>query len=217
MKSTEPFIRLTDPAATHSTPASSSLPAITQPSASHRQASRKDSISSLESEADSEFSDRPLLDLYVEEGDLSADQDVTVTDQDKAASEEQTYRETMRGIRTYMGWSHIQDMDTFNNTAEENPFAGPKTQVPGKVSVQMPVDDWLCRKLSKLNITLVEGYPSQSSEAGGLLKDQFLRPAKPQAKWYGLYSDNKDDSTAVSTWNTDASRLKSSYSRIELT
>ena len=81
VKSTEPFIRLTDPAATHSTPASSSLPAITQPSASHRQASRKDSISSLESEADSEFSDRPLLDLYVEEGDLSADQDVTVTDQ----------------------------------------------------------------------------------------------------------------------------------------
>ena len=108
-------------------------------------------------------------------------------------------------------------MDTFNNTAEENPFASPKTEVPGKVSVQMPVDDWLCRKLSKLNITLVEGYPSQSSEAGGLLKDQFLRPAKPQAKWYGLYSDNKDDSTAVSTWNTDASRLKSSYSRIELT
>ena len=45
-------------------------------------------------------------------------------------------------------------------------------------------------------------------------KDQFLRPAKSQAKWYGLFSDHKGDSTAVSTWNTNASRLNSSYSRI---
>ena len=90
----------------------------------------------------------------MEEVELSDDQDVTVTDQDQAASEEQTYRETMRGICSYMGWSHIPD----TNSAKDNPFAGPKTQVPGKVSVQMPVDDWLCRKLNKLNITLVEGY-----------------------------------------------------------
>ena len=78
----------------------------------------------------------------------------------------------------------------------------------------MPTDDWLCRKLNKLNLTLVEGYPSQSSEASGLLKDQFLRPAKSQAKWHRLYSDHKGNSTAVLSWNTDASRLNSSYSRI---
>ena len=136
---------------------------------------------------------------------------MTVTDQDQAASEDQIYRETMRGIRSYMGWSHIHDMDISTNTAEDNPFARPKTQVTGKMSVQMPVHDWLCRKL---NISLVEGYPSRSSEAGGLLKDQFLRPAKSQGKWYGLFSDHKGNSTAVSTWNTDASRLNSSYSRI---
>ena len=77
----------------------------------------------------------------------------------------------------------------------------------------MPVVDWLCRNLNKLNITLVESYPSQNSETSGQLKDQFIRPAKSQAKWYGLFSDHKGDSTAVSTWNTDASRLNSSYSR----
>ena len=113
----------------------------------------------------------------------------------------------MRGIHSYMGWSHIPDIDTLTNSAEDNPFASQKTQVPGKVLVQMPVDDWLCRKLNKLNIPLVEGYPSQSTEAGRLLKDQFLRPAKSQAKWYGLYFDHKGDSTAVS-------RLNSSYCRI---
>ena len=69
----------------------------------------------------------------------------------------------MLGIHSYMGWSHIPDMNTCINTAEDNPFAGPETQVPGKMFVQMPVDDWLCRNLNKLNIALVKGYPSQWS------------------------------------------------------
>ena len=57
-----------------------------------------------------------------------------------------------------MGWSHIPDIDSATNTSEDNPFAGPKTPVPGKVSVQMPTEDWLCKKLEKLNTALVEGY-----------------------------------------------------------
>ena len=78
----------------------------------------------------------------------------------------------------------------------------------------MLTNDWLCKTLGKLNLTLVEGYPSRSPEAGGLFKDQFLRSVKSQSKWNGLYSNQKADSTAVSSWNTDASRLNSSYSRI---
>ena len=117
------FIKLTDPATTQSTTAFSRLPGTdssaakhqsaskpqtnqpdqpsstepptSQTSASLRQASKKDNISSLESEVDSDFSDRAPLDLYVDEGELSEDQDVTITDQDQAASGEQTYRETM--------------------------------------------------------------------------------------------------------------------------
>ena len=78
----------------------------------------------------------------------------------------------MTGIRSFMGWSHIPDLET-SAAASDDSYAGPKTQVPGKVSVQMPTDDWLCKNLSRLNITLVEGYPSCSSEAGGLLKANF--------------------------------------------
>ena len=63
-------------------------------------------------------------------------------------------------------------------------------------------------------MTLTEGYPTRSSEAGGLLKDQFLRPAKSQSRWYGLYSDHKVDSSNVNTWSTDASKLNSYFSRI---
>ena len=120
----------------------------------------------------------------------------------------------MKGIRSFTGWSHIPDIDSTANTSEDNPSAGPEAPVPGKVSVQMPTEDWLCRKLAKLNPTLVEGYPSRGSETGGLAKDVFLRPAKSQAKWYGLFSDHKVDPSAVSSWSTDVPKLNHSYSRI---
>ena len=120
----------------------------------------------------------------------------------------------MSSIRSYMGWSNIPELDSATTGSDDNPFSGLKSSTPGKVSVQMPTEDWLCEKLSKLNITLVEGYPSRSSEAGGLMMDQFLRPAKSQSKWYGLSSDHKGDPAAVSTWCTGACKLNSSYSRI---
>ena len=120
----------------------------------------------------------------------------------------------MQGIRSFMGWSHIPEMDSTASTSDDNPFAGPKTVTPGKMSVKMSTEDWLCRTLAKLNLTLVEGYPSRGSEAGGLAKDIFLRPARTQSKWYGLHTDPKAESSQISSWNTDASKLNSSYSRI---
>ena len=175
---------------------------------------RRNSSSSGSSASDSDFTDRPPVDLYAEEGELSEDQDCTTHEPDQAISEEQTYRETMSGIRSYMGWSNIPELDSTATGSDDNPFSGPKSSTPGKVSVNMPTEDWLCKKISKLNVTLVEGYPSRSSEAGGLLMDQFLRPAKSQSKWYGLSSDHKADPSAVSSWYTDACKLNSTYSRI---
>ena len=54
----------------------------------HR-ARRDSSVSSI-SEAGSDLSDRPPLDLYTEEGELSDDQDVTGLDQDQPLSQGQT-------------------------------------------------------------------------------------------------------------------------------
>ena len=157
---------------------------------------RQDSVSSISSGADSDFSDRPPVDIYAEEGELSEDPDATAMESEQVPSEEQTYRETMKGIRSYMGWSDIPDLDNTTTASDDNPFLGPKATTPGKVSIQMPTEDWLCKKIAKLNLTLVEGYPSRSSEAGGLLTDQFLRTAKSQSKWYGLSSDHKADPEA---------------------
>ena len=91
------------------------------------QRKRKDSISSLSSGADSEFSDRPPVDLYAEEGELSEDPDCTVNERhllDPAPAEEQTYRESMHGIRLYIGWSNIPDMDSATTGSDDNPFSG---------------------------------------------------------------------------------------------
>ena len=65
-----------------------------------------------------------------------------------------------------------------------------------------------------MNVTLTEGYPTRSTEAGVLMKDQFLRLTRSQSKWYSLHSDCKMDSSAVIHWSTDASKLNSCFSRI---
>ena len=102
-----------------------------------------------------------------------------------------------------MGWTHITDIDSTAGTSDDNPFAGPKLQIPGKVSVQLPTDRWLCRKLATLNLALTDGYPFRSAEAGGLQRDQFLKPPRSQAKWYGFHSRQKSDTTeTVTSWNT---------------
>ena len=107
----------------------------------HRQ--KKDSASSFSFEAGSDISDQPPVDLYFEEGELSDHHDMTVTEPDQALSAEHTYGETMSGIRSYMGWSNIPDMDSSNTASDDDPFSGPKVPVPAKVSVQMPTEDWL--------------------------------------------------------------------------
>ena len=122
-------------------------------------------VSSDNSGSVSDFSDRPAVDLCTEEGELSDDPELT-TEPELIPSEEQMYRETMKGIREYMGWSDIPELDSANTGSDDNPFSRPKAVTPGKVSVQMPTEDWLCKKIGKLNLTLVEGYPSCSSEAG---------------------------------------------------
>ena len=144
--------------------------------------SRKETPSSSDSESESFSSDRPPLGIFPEEGELSDDEEANLSDHDQSLSEEQSFRETMRGIRSYMDWNYIPDIDSGTTTSEDNPFAGPKLHTPGKVSVNLPTDEWLCKKMSKLNLTLVQGYPTRTSEAGGLLKDQFVRPPKSQGE-----------------------------------
>ena len=64
-------------------------------------------------------------------------------------------------------------------------FAGSRTKPAGKVSVRLPVDEWLCRKFERLNVTVAEGYLSRNSETGGLLRDKFVKTPR-SSKWYAM-------------------------------
>ena len=56
----------------------------------------------------------------------------------------------------------ILDVDTSSSSADDNPFAAPKQQPLGRISVKLLTDEWLCKKMDKPNITLLEGYPSRA-------------------------------------------------------
>ena len=135
-------------------------------------------------------------------------------DVDQELSAEKTYRETIRSVRSFMGWNQVPEFDSASSSQDDNPFAGTRPQQPGKVSVKVPVDDWLCGKCEKLNVTVQESYPSCASETAGLNRDQFIRPPKT-LRWYDMFSDKKKFSRSkVHTWTNETARLNSSFPRI---
>ena len=134
---------------------------------------------------------------------------------DQEISAEQIYRETLRGVRSFMAWNDIPEFDSASSPQDDNPFTGSsRSSQPGKVSVKVPVDEWLCRKFERLNITLQEGYPTRNTETAGLSKDQFIKPPRT-LKWYGMHTEKKDFSRSkVYTWTSEPARLNYSFPRI---
>ena len=147
-----------------------------------------------------------------EEGELS---DSEVVER----NEEMNYRETVRSVRAFLGWSHIPDFeaavgDTDNRS--DNPWKGKHPRRTGKVSVELPADDWLCYKMEKLNTRAAEGYPSRAQEAAGLKQDQFIRTPKSQAKWYTQsrikQDGNQRPERTIFGWSGSKARLNSQFS-----
>ena len=133
---------------------------------------------------------------------------------DQEVTAEQNYREMLRGVRSFMAWNDIPEFDSSSGSQDDNPFTGSKVSHTGKVSVKVLVDEWLCRKMEKLNITVQEGYPSRTSENTGLCRDQFVKPPKT-LRWYNIHCEKKDFSQSkVYTWTNELARLNSTFSRI---
>ena len=145
--------------------------------------------------------------------DRSADKDASRDDPETEPTEEANYRETMRGVRSFMNWHRVPEFETVSSTADDNPFAGTRVQPTGKVSVKLPVDDWLCRKMSSLNLTIKEGYPTRNTDNTGLLRDQFIKTPRP-FRWYGMHAEKDSDSSAVRTWSPKPAKLNHSFSRV---
>ena len=144
--------------------------------------------------------------------DASPTRDLTRDEStDQELSEEASYRETMRGVRSFMGWHKVPEFESVSSS-DDNPFASSCVQPTSKVSVKLPVDNWLCKKMEKLNLTITEGYPARNSETAGLLKDQFIKPPR-SSRWYGMHAEKRDcDNLTVSSWFL--AKLNSAFSRV---
>ena len=104
-------------------------------------------IEHYEQFSDDETFDRSEGASVSDEGQLS---DTTETPEQ---TEEMSYRETVRSVRSYMGWHHIPTFETtyLEPDKSNNPWKGKNPRKPTRVSVAMPPDDWLCQKLERLN------------------------------------------------------------------
>ena len=82
-------------------------------------------------------------DSAVEEGEVSSD---VIDKQDQ--TEDMTYHETFREVRSFMGWNHIpvHESDLSEPDMSNNPWKGKNPQKPVRISVAMPPDDWLGQK-----------------------------------------------------------------------
>ena len=126
---------------------------VTKPSASTSgvELNYRPSDSDMDTDSVTDTESLPFVMGHTEEGNLSdIERDISLTDADQALSEEQNYREIMRGIRSFIGWSHIPDLDFVLSSSEDNSCAAPKQQPTGKISVNLLTDDWLCRKMDRL-------------------------------------------------------------------
>ena len=94
-----------------------------------------------------------------------------------------------------MGWHKIPEFDSVSSS-DDNPFAGSRVQPTGKVSMKLPVNDWLCRKMEKLDLTITEGYSLRNTETAGLLRDQFVKPPR-SSRWYNMHADKDSDVSTV--------------------
>ena len=88
-----------------------------------------------ESENEAEMDGEPASTSVNVQGELPEDS----TDQD--LSEDAIYRETVRRVRSFMGWHQIPDYDNTASSLDENPFAGSRVKPTRKVSVKLPVDE----------------------------------------------------------------------------
>ena len=114
-----------------------------------------------------------------------------------------------------MGWHHIPAFETDYSEPDKsnNPWKGKNSRKPTRISVTMPLDDWLFQKLERLNLTVAEGYPSRSQDSAGLIK-----VLKSQEKWYKMHllkSDGPHHSgCSVFNWRNTEAKVNSQFPRI---
>ena len=135
-------------------------------------------------------------------------------------TEDMTYRETVRSVRSFIGWHHIPafESDYSEPDKSNNPWKGKQPRKPTRISVAMPPDDWLCQKLERLNLNVADGYPSRAQDSAGLKRDQFIKVPKSQSRWYKIHLMKPEGphrpGRLVFSWHNTEAKVNSQFPRI---
>ena len=107
------------------------------------------------------------VEVFPDHSDKDSGEEVELSDSEVTErNEEMNYRETISVVRTFLGWSHTPDFEPSTGDTDrlDNPWKGKYPPQTGKVSVELPANNWLCYKMGKLN----------SQESAGLKVEQFI-------------------------------------------
>ena len=125
-----------------------------------------------------------------------------------------SYRETMRALRNFMKWRDIPEHDSSSGSPEDDPWDDAPPSTSSRLSVKVPVERFLCKRLENLNLTAREGYPQRTAESTPLTRDQFIRTPAHQ-KWYAFHAPTAEfDPAKVSSWSPELAKLNAAYHRI---
>ena len=180
---------------------------------SYRCPPEQDSVDFDLPHSDTEFSDDDQPEW--EEGEVSSD-----NFEKPELTEDMTYRETVRSIRSFMGWDHIPpfESDLSEPDKSNNPWKGKAPKRPARVSVAMLPDDWLCQKLEKLNTVVAEGYLSHAQDSAGLKRDQFIKVPKTRSRWYQMHTIRTEGphrpGKSLFSWANSEAKVNSQFPRI---
>ena len=98
-----------------------------------------------------QFSDDPMDQSDSNSGSGEEEGQLSDLNDNPEQTEDMSYRETVRSVRSLMGWHHIPTFETDYTEPDKsnNPLKGKNPNKPTRISVAMPPDDWLCQKLER--------------------------------------------------------------------
>ena len=85
-----------------------------------------------------------------------------------------------------MDWKYIPNVDNSSSSADDNP----KQQPVGQISVNLPTDDWLWKKMERLNLTLVKDPEPQKPVAYRRTSSSRLGSRRTSATVWSVHSSH---------------------------
>ena len=162
------------------------------------------------SQPSQEVQDEVMDTSETEDGQLSEFDEI---ENAQKMSDEQSYKENIRAVRQFMGWSEVPEFVPASSR-EDNPFLAEKPLGSGRLNIQLPVDEYLCRRMDAVNRTVATGYPTKASDTAGLARNRLVKNPSI-GNWYGMWSASTEISTnKVTFWNPQAAKVNSSFPRI---